>query len=141
MPRGDVVGLVSRQNADGTPWEPGEGDRVCSEYFVSKKTNLPNSPDYVPSVYPKAITKKLSCAANVSSLARFERAQRRSAATELEQLAKEKEEERSFLFAQRALKAFKNDHGGYCKDSMGQTCMIVEQVVVCQPRVTHLSML
>lgn len=135
------VSFVSRQNADGTPWKAGEGDRVCSEHFVSKKkSDMLNSPDYVPSVYPKMIAKKSSRAASVSSLARFERAQRRSAthlAIDEIELAKEKEEERDFIFVQRALKAFKNDHGAYCKASTGhpkeQPFEAVEQAVICQP--------
>ena len=128
------IGFVSRQNADGTPWKPGEGDRLCSEHFVAKKkSDLPNNPDYVPSVYPETIAKKSSCVANVSSLARFERAQRRSATNEMKRLANEKDEERNFIFIQRALKAFKHDHGFYCKASTEQPCKAVEQVVICQP--------
>ena len=62
--------FVSRQNPDGTPWKPVEGDRLCSEHFISKKkSDLPNNPDYVPSVYPETIAKKSG--ANVSSLARL----------------------------------------------------------------------
>ena len=128
------ISFVSRQNADGTPWKPGEGDRLCSEHFVSKKkSDLPNSPDYVPSVYPETLAKKSSCAANASSLARFERAQRRSTTSEMERLATEREEETNILFVQRALKAFKNDHGSYCKASTELPHEAVEQVVVCQP--------
>lgn len=62
------ISFVSRQNMDGMPWKP-EGDRLCSEHFTSKKkSNLPNNPDYVPSVYPETVAKKSSCVANVSSL-------------------------------------------------------------------------
>ena len=112
------ISSVSRQNTDGTPWKPGEGDCLCSEHFVSKKkSDLLNSPDYVPSVYPKNLVKKSSCASNASSLARFERAQRRSTTSEMERLATQREEESNILFVQRALKAFKNDHGSYCKAS------------------------
>ena len=85
-------------------------------------TQLPNNPDYVPSIYPETIAKKSGCVANVSSLARFERAQRCSATNEMERLTNEKDEERRFLFAQRTLKAFKNDHGSYCKASTEQPC-------------------
>ena len=32
---------------------PGQGDRVCSCHFISgEKSNMPSSPDYVPTVYP-----------------------------------------------------------------------------------------
>ena len=103
------------------PWQPGEGDRVCSEHFISKKkANLPNNPDYVPSVYPHETAKK-KCSGNSNSntngrgLACFERAQRRAAASEKERIEKEREDERVCSFVQRALYAFKHDHGGYCK--------------------------
>lgn len=115
------VSFVSRQNADGTPWQPGEGDRVCSEHFISKKkADLPNNPDYIPSVYPHETAKK-KCSGNSNSntnggsLARFERAQRRAAASEKERVEKEREDERICSFVQRALYCFKHDHGGYCK--------------------------
>ena len=30
----------------GSPWQPGSGDRVCSDHFISKrKSDLPSSPD------------------------------------------------------------------------------------------------
>ena len=77
---------------------PGEGDRLCSEHFISKKKSNLNSPDYVPSVYPETLAKKSSCAANASSLACFERAQRHSTTSEMERLATEREEERNILF-------------------------------------------
>ena len=128
------ISFVSRQNGDGTAWKLGDGDRVCSEHFVSKKkSDLPNSPDYVPSVYHETIAKKLSRTASVSSLAHFERAKQCSATHEIEQLAKEKEEERNFIFVQRALRGFKNDRGAYCKVSTEQPFEAVKQVVICQP--------
>ena len=112
------------------PWKPGEGDRLCSDYFVSKKkSDLSNSPDYVPCVYPETLVKKLSCATNASSLAILNE----HSSAEMEQLVTEREEERNILFVQRALKAFKNDHGSYCKTSTEQLYEAVEQVVVCQP--------
>lgn len=44
---------VGRQNPDGTPWIPGESARVCSLHFPDqKKSNLPGSPNYVPSIFP-----------------------------------------------------------------------------------------
>ena len=71
----------------------------------------------MPSVNLKTLAKKSSYAVNASSLARFERAQRYSTTSEMERLDTEREEERNILFVQRALKAFNNDHGSYCKDS------------------------
>ena len=62
--------------------QPGEGDRVCSEHFISKKkADLPNNPDYVPSVYLHEMAKKKSSGnlggnsnsnMNGGSLVRFE---------------------------------------------------------------------
>ena len=73
------------------PWKPGEGDRLCSEHFISKKkSDIPNSPDYVPSDYPETLAKKSSCAANAISLVCFERAQQRSTTNETERLATER---------------------------------------------------
>ena len=84
------VSFVSQQNADGTLWKPGEGGRVCSEHFTSKKkSDLPGNPNYVPSVYPE-VTAKEKCSGSsnpnttTESLARFEHAQRCTAANEKE---------------------------------------------------------
>ena len=129
------ISFVSRQNADGTPWVPGDGDRLCSKHFISgKKSDSPCSPDFVPSVYPKA-AEKSSTGGGLNRLARFERAKRRSAANEMERFEKEKEEERSFSTAQFALRGFRNDHMGYCKGSERRLLDTVEQVVEssCHP--------
>ena len=107
------LGFISRKNADRTPWVPGDGDRLCLKYFMSgKKSDSPCSSDFVPSVYPEA-AEKSSTAGGLNRLARFERVKRRSAANEMEQFEKEKEEERSFSIAQCTLRGFKNDHVGY----------------------------
>ena len=43
--------FIGRRNEDGSPWEPGTGDRVCSDHFLSKKkSDLSTNPDYIPSV-------------------------------------------------------------------------------------------
>ena len=80
---------------------------MCSEHFISKKkADLPNNPDYVPSVYPHEAAKK-KCSGNSNfnmngeSLARFEQAQRRAAASEKERIEKEREDERVCTFVQR----------------------------------------
>ena len=45
------VAFVSHQNEDGSPWQPGDGDRICSDHFILKKKSvIPNNPDYVPSI-------------------------------------------------------------------------------------------
>ena len=96
------ISFVSRQNTDGMPWKL-ERDRLCSEHFIlKKKPDLPNSPDYVPSVYPKTIAKKLCCAANASSLVCFQWAQWCSTTNEMEWLATEREEERNSFFVKWA---------------------------------------
>lgn len=92
---------------------------------------------YVLSVYPQKAAKRPSRdpAASVSGLARFERVQRCSAATnEMECVAREKEEESNIRRTQQAIRAFKHNHGSYCKMGKEQPCEPeVEQVVVCYP--------
>jgi len=128
------INFVSRQNEDGTPWEPQEGDRLCSDHFVSKKkSNSANSPDYVPSIYPETVPKKPSNSTSVESVARFERAQRCSILNEQERLAKEEEEEKSRKLAQLALQPYEHDHGSYSKAREDQAKETVEQLVVHHP--------
>ena len=44
-----------------------EGNRVCSEHFISKKkSNLPGNPDYVPSVYPEVTVEKKCSSDNLN---------------------------------------------------------------------------
>ena len=39
--------FVSRKNEDGTSWEPAEGDRLCSQHFISgEKSDSPTSLDF-----------------------------------------------------------------------------------------------
>ena len=45
------LAFISRRNEDRSAWEPGKGDHVCSDHFISrKKSDLLTSPDYVPSI-------------------------------------------------------------------------------------------
>ena len=45
------LAFIGRRNEDGSPWEPGTGDQVCSDHFLSKKKlDLSTNPDYIPSV-------------------------------------------------------------------------------------------
>ena len=45
------MAFIGKKNQDGSFWEPGTGDRVCSDHFISKaKSDVPNDPEYVPSV-------------------------------------------------------------------------------------------
>ena len=124
--------FVSRENEDGSPWQPADGDRICSAHFIlGKKSEGAGDPDFVPSVYPKTASKKRpgsSEAANVQSVARYKRVKQRSAAKEIaEQETKEKEvvrrkeEERNSIVIQYMFKAFQHDHGSYCNRSNNST--------------------
>lgn len=97
------IAFVSRINPDGSPWEPGDGDRVCSCHFISGiKSNVSTNPDCVPSVRPDTDNAKDS---GTASLSRFERAQRRSRVC-LEDQTKAHDEQQ-----QHYLSAFYHDHG------------------------------
>ncbi|XP_011406857.1 PREDICTED: THAP domain-containing protein 11-like [Amphimedon queenslandica] len=89
------LSFVGRRNYDGTPWEPGDGDCVCSQHFISgSKSNIPNNPDYVPSVPASVqLVDPGTCAKPSHSVARFERAQQRSRAILLEQVRLERMEQ------------------------------------------------
>ena len=104
------LSFVCRQNHDGTPWEPGNGDRVCSQHFLSGlKSNVPTDPDHVPSVNPgkeNAISPGSS-----SSMARFQRAQRRSKVALVEKMGVEAMEQQRKLL----LSAVIHDHGTLAK--------------------------
>ena len=67
------------------PWQPGKGDRMCSDYFIS---DLPNSPNFVPSIQRK----ELERTGSGDSYRCFEHA--RSHARMKEQHSKELEENR-----------------------------------------------
>lgn len=72
------VAFVSRRNADGSSWQPSDGDRICSDHFVLKeKSDVPSDPKYVPSVYPEEKEVSDNTSKGASSVARFEKAQRR----------------------------------------------------------------
>ena len=48
------IAFVSRKNSDGLAWEPGNGDRICSQHFIKgKKSDLYTNPNYVPSIQAK----------------------------------------------------------------------------------------
>ena len=50
------IAFVSRRNPDGSTWQPGSDNCVCSAYFISrKKSDLPGSPDFVPLVQTKKL--------------------------------------------------------------------------------------
>ena len=63
------MAIVSRRNPDGSARKPGMGDRVCLEHFISQKmSDLPESPDFVPSVQHR----KSQQSSNNASYRRFE---------------------------------------------------------------------
>jgi len=83
------------------PWEPEDGERLCSQRFISgKKSDSVTSPDYVPSIYPKKAEKKAANPTAVDSLARFQRTQRRSISNEQARVAKEKKKENTWKSTQ-----------------------------------------
>ena len=68
------MAFVSRRNPDGTPWQPGSGDHVCSDHFISgRKSDLPSSPDFVPSVHSKELDLPRCPTRSEDSYRRFER--------------------------------------------------------------------
>ena len=73
------LAFVLKKNCDGSPWRPEEGDRVCSDHFISgKKSDSATSPDFVPSIKPKKL-KVVGCdERGKASHRRFERARRRA---------------------------------------------------------------
>ena len=118
------LAIINRRREDGKPWIPGNGDRVCSDHFMThKKSEIPTNPDYVPSV--------LAIVAGEASAgldcARFERAQRRDSRKKY----KDREDEKIALQHQHNLRALNHDHDYGVKGSQ-------EQVTIQeQPRETN----
>ena len=122
------VAFVSRRNEDGSPWQPKDGDRICSDHFIlNQKSDIPTNPDYVPSILSRRVTEtrdeevvealdpRLDHTQDQKHLNRFERAQqRRKKATEWDRL-QGVEQERDAIYHKRTQKAFVHDHGSYCK--------------------------
>ena len=95
------MAFINCRNEDGKPWIPGNGDRVCSDHFIShKKSDIPTNPDYIPSV-PLAEERRADLAC-----ARFERAQRR----DMQKKDKEREAEQRILVHQQNVLALHHDH-------------------------------
>ena len=85
------IAFVARRNPDGSPWQPGSGDRVCSDHFISKrKSDLPSSPDFVPSVHSKDLNIPGCPTRSEDSYRRFERAKTRARLREQHSKALEK---------------------------------------------------
>ena len=109
------VAFVSRKNADGTPWKPGSGDRVCSVHFVTgKKSDVPNSPNYVPSIEasnPDTIKESnaaMVCFKRASHRSKLQEKRRRQ--SERDVLALHEATKQKELMLRRCLNAFNNDH-------------------------------
>ncbi len=112
--------LAFVQYEDDSPWQPGDGDRICSDHFISKrKSDIPTNPDYVPSIRASI----QSPCSNESperlqergQLNRFERAQRRSRIVTDQQRLQELQIQSDSISLIKAQKAFQLDHGSYCK--------------------------
>ncbi|KAJ8665163.1 hypothetical protein QAD02_006825 [Eretmocerus hayati] len=71
------IAAVKRKNVDGSPWMPKPHDRICSaHYFDNDKSDDPQSPSYVPTVFPPVYpTKKIDSKA---AARRFKRLKDRS---------------------------------------------------------------
>ena len=86
------IAFVLHRNDDGSPWQPRDGDCICSDHFVSKeKSDVPSDPNYVPLVYPEEKEDSDdNLSKGASSMTRFERAQHRcKMALEQQRLQKE----------------------------------------------------
>jgi len=89
--------FVSRRNPDGSPWQPGTSDCVCSDHFISgSKLHLPSSSDFVLSIQRK----DLEISSSEDSYCRFERTRchariREQASKELEKNKQEAELEQA----------------------------------------------
>ena len=107
------IAFVDRRNPDGTSWQPGDDDRLCSDHFISKKkSDTPTNPDYIPTINTKA--KRPTDPKD--SVARYERVQRRSQVSKQVHRAVELERETNLARRQALYEAFKHDHGLYCKN-------------------------
>ena len=102
------LAFIGRRNEDGSPWEPGTGDRVCSDHFLSKKkSDLSTNPDYIPSVRS---AQDVPCV-NEGAVARFERLERRHST----QQANEKEKKLQTDELHRNVQIVNHDHT-YCSN-------------------------
>ena len=100
------LAFIGRRNEDGSPWEPGTGDRVCFDHFLSKKkSDLSTNPDYIPSVKS---TQDSPCV-NEGAVARFKRIERRHST----QQANEKEKRLQKDELHRNVQVVNHDHT-YC---------------------------
>ena len=71
------LAFVTCQKDDGSPWQPGDGERICSDHFILKqKSDIPTNPDYVPSIQSPCSSETPSRAQEKDQFRGFERSQR-----------------------------------------------------------------
>ena len=47
------IRAISRDNPDGTPWQPSDFSVICSNHFISGQPSIvTSSPDYIPTIFP-----------------------------------------------------------------------------------------
>ena len=105
---------MSRKNSDGSAWELGNGDHICSQHFIKgKKLNLYTNPNYVPSIQAKnlpdtecnAALSHFKCASNHAKLQMERRRQEERIALEVQRVDEEREK-----MIRSTVRAFNNDH-------------------------------
>ena len=80
---------------------------------ITKKSDISTSPDYIPTISAKKCP-----TAPEDSVARYERAQQCSQASEEAHWAIEVERETKLVLRQEQYEAFKHDHSLYCKNNL-----------------------
>ena len=71
------VAFVSHRNEDGSSWQLGDGDRICSDHFILKeKSDIPTNPDYVPTIQSPRSSESSEPVQQKDQFGRFERSQR-----------------------------------------------------------------
>ena len=108
--------FVSRRNEDGSSWQPGDGDRICSDHFILKeKSDIPTNPDYVPTVQSPRSSESPEPVKEKDQFGRFERSQRRSKMVAKQRELQELRTVNDNIAYAAAHRAFQHDHGSYCK--------------------------
>ena len=110
------LAFVSCQDKDGSPWQPGDGDRICSDHFISKeKSDIPTNPDYVPSIESPCSSENPERRREIDQLNQFEKPQRWSRIVAERQRLQDLQIESESISLRKAQKTFELDHGSYCK--------------------------
>ena len=85
--------------------------------FQKEKSDMPSDPNYVPSVYPEEKEVSDNTSKGASSVARFQRAQRRCKMALEQQRLQEAEVKSQQLYLNHVQKTFEHDHGSLFKHS------------------------